>query len=190
MCRHFVWDDWWSFLRWANVVESTQGPGGLYVGCYLTLQSSLSLTTSWPSLLPHCRVRGGSPGWREGQGLGEAWWWGVGSGPSCAWILSRVPLLVTPWAVARQAPLSRKFSRQEYWSGLPFPTPGDLPDPEIEPTSSTSPALVGGFFCFCVCVFFFFFFTIEPPGNHYSATKKRWKFNDLFSIHDRQGPTV
>ena len=49
------------------MVESTQGPGGLYVGCYLTL--SLSLTTSWPSLLPHCRVRGGSLGWREAQGL-------------------------------------------------------------------------------------------------------------------------
>ena len=38
------------------------------------------------------------------------------------------PTLVTPWAVARQAPLSMGFSRQEYWSGLPFPTPGDLPD--------------------------------------------------------------
>ena len=41
---------------------------------------------------------------------------------------------VTPWTVAHQASLSKRFSRQEYWSGLPFPSPGDLPDPGIEPT--------------------------------------------------------
>ena len=41
----------------------------------------------------------------------------------------------TPWTVAHQAPLSMGFSRQEYWSGLPFPSPGDLPDPGIEPRS-------------------------------------------------------
>ena len=45
------------------------------------------------------------------------------------------PTLVTPWTGARQAPLSMGFSRQEYWSGLPFPSPGDLPDPRIEPGS-------------------------------------------------------
>ena len=43
--------------------------------------------------------------------------------------------LLSPWTVARQAPLSMGFSRQEYWGGLPFPTPGDLPDPGIEPLS-------------------------------------------------------
>ena len=43
--------------------------------------------------------------------------------------------LATPWTVACQAPLSTGFSRQEWWSGLPFPTPGDLPDPGIKPTS-------------------------------------------------------
>ena len=43
--------------------------------------------------------------------------------------------LVTPWTVVCQAPLSMGFSRQEYWSGLPFPSPGDLPDPGIEPGS-------------------------------------------------------
>ena len=48
---------------------------------------------------------------------------------------SHVQLFVTPWSVARQAPLSMGFSRQEYWSGLPFPTPGDLHDPGIEPVS-------------------------------------------------------
>ena len=50
--------------------------------------------------------------------------------------LSRVQLFVTPWTVAYQAPLSMGFSRQYYWSGLPFPSPGDLPDPGIEPGSS------------------------------------------------------
>ena len=54
----------------------------------------------------------------------------------------------TPWTVACQAPLSMEFPRQEYWSGLPFPSPGDLPDPGIEPVSL---ALAG------------IFFTTEPP---------------------------
>ena len=45
-----------------------------------------------------------------------------------------------------QAPLYMEYSRQEYWNGLPFPTPGDLPNPEIEPASLKSPALAGGFF--------------------------------------------
>ena len=56
----------------------------------------------------------------------------------------------TPWTEARQAPLSMGFHRQEYWSGLPFPPPGDLPEPGIEPKS---PALAGGFFA------------TEPPGK-------------------------
>ena len=50
---------------------------------------------------------------------------------SCVWHFE------TPWTVAHQAPLSMEFSRQEYWSGLPFPSPGDLPDPGIEPRSPT-----------------------------------------------------
>ena len=51
--------------------------------------------------------------------------------------LSRVRLFVTPWTVAYQAPPSMGFSRQECWSGLPFPSPGDLPNPGIEPGSPT-----------------------------------------------------
>ena len=51
---------------------------------------------------------------------------------AAAQALSRVPLCETPQTVARQAPLSMGFSRQEYWSGLPFPPPGDLPDPGID----------------------------------------------------------
>ena len=59
----------------------------------------------------------------------------------------------TPWTLARQAALCMEFSRQEYWSGLLFPTAGDLPNPGIEPTSLASPALAGRFF------------TTEPPGK-------------------------
>ena len=62
----------------------------------------------------------------------------------CIW------LFATPWTVARQVLLSMGFPRQEYWNGLPFPPPGNLPDPGVEPTS---PTLVGGFF------------TTEPPGK-------------------------
>ena len=65
----------------------------------------------------------------------------------------------TPWTVVSQVSLSVGFSRQEYWDGLPFPPPGDLPHPGIEPASSVAPALAGGFFLF-VC-----FFTTEPPGK-------------------------
>ena len=55
----------------------------------------------------------------------------------CAYSLSRVWLFVTPWTVAHQAPLSMEFSRQEHWSGLPCPPPGDLPNPGIKPRSPT-----------------------------------------------------
>ena len=58
-------------------------------------------------------------------------------------VFNCVRLFVTPWTVAHQAPLSMEFSGQEYWSGLPFPTPGNLPDPGIEPVSPASPALSG-----------------------------------------------
>ena len=72
-------------------------------------------------------------------------------------------ILCNPMTVAHQASsLFMEFSRQEYWSGLPFPTPGDLLNPEIKPTSLASPALAGEFFitvppgktymCVCVCV--------------------------------------
>ena len=67
--------------------------------------------------------------------------------------LSRVRLFVTPWTVTYQAPRSMGFSRQEHWSGLPFPSPGDLSDPGIDPMSLESPALVGGLF------------TTVPPGD-------------------------
>ena len=71
-------------------------------------------------------------------------------------LLSHVPLFVTPLTVARQTPLSMEFSRQEYWSGLPLPTPGDLPDAGIEPSSLAFPALTGKFF------------TTVPPKRQYT----------------------
>ena len=61
-------------------------------------------------------------------------------------MLSHVQLFETPWTVAREAPLSKVLSRQEYWSGLPFRSPGDLPDPGMELASLAPPALAGRFF--------------------------------------------
>ena len=59
---------------------------------------------------------------------------------------SHVQVFVTLWTIAHHASLPMGFSRQEYWSGLPRPPTGDLPDPGIKPASLTSPALAGGFF--------------------------------------------
>ena len=77
--------------------------------------------------------------------------------------LRRVRLSVTSWTVARQAPLPVGFFRQDDWSGLPFPHPGDLPDPGVGPASPASSALAGGFFI------------TESPGtplrNHYTRIK-------------------
>ena len=71
-------------------------------------------------------------------------------GSACVlnWLSCFIPvwLLGTPWTVAHRAPLSMEFPRQEYWSGLPCPHLGDLPDPGTEPESLLSPALAEGFF--------------------------------------------
>ena len=66
---------------------------------------------------------------------------------------SRVCLFITSWTITRQTPLSMEFSRKEYWSGLPFPPPGDLPDSGIKLTCLVSPALLGGVY------------TTEAPGK-------------------------
>ena len=68
-------------------------------------------------------------------------------------LLSRVQLFATPWTVAYRAPPSMEFCRQEYWSGLPFPSPGDLPDSGIEPGSPAFQADA---------------FTSEPPEINYT----------------------
>ena len=59
---------------------------------------------------------------------------------------NHVQLFVIQWTIAHQAPLSMGFPRQEYWSGLPGPPPGDLPHPRIEPKTPMSPSLAGRFF--------------------------------------------
>ena len=61
-------------------------------------------------------------------------------------MLSRVQLFAALWTTVHQVSLSVGFSRQEYWSGLPFPPPGDLSHPGMKPVSPMSPALAGGFF--------------------------------------------
>ena len=74
--------------------------------------------------------------WTEKPGRLQATAWRATSVQSSSvQSLSCVRLFATPWTVARQAPPSMEFSRQEYWSGLPFPSPGDLPNPGIEPRS-------------------------------------------------------
>ena len=78
----------------------------------------------------------------------------------CVYVLSRVQLFATPWSLSGSSVHSRKIltwnfpGKKEYWSGLPFPLPGDVPDPGIEPASLASPALAGRFF------------TTTPPGKH------------------------
>ena len=71
----------------------------------------------------------------------------------CACRLSYDQLFATPWTVDCQAPLSMEFFRQEYWSGLPFPPPGELSYPRIKPMSQVSPTLTGRSF------------TMMPPGK-------------------------
>ena len=70
---------------------------------------------------------------------------------------------MTPWTVARQAPMSMECSRQEYWSGLPFSTPRDLPHPGIKPASLSPPAFAGTFF------------TTVPPGKPLCQNYKKWQ---------------
>ena len=78
-------------------------------------------------------------------------------------ILSCLSLFGTPCTVTQQAPLSMEFYRQEYWSGLPFPAPGGLPDPGIEPASLVFPVLAGRFF------------TTAPSGKPQSWTELEFK---------------
>ena len=85
---------------------------------------------------------------------------------------SRVWLFVTPWTVVCQAPLSTGFSRQGYWSGLPCPPPGDLPDPGVKPESLLSPALAGRFFT-----------TSATWEVHEEAYIKIYDYTDFFQVY-------
>ena len=89
--------------------------------------------------------------------------------------LSGVQLFATPWTIACQAPLSTEFSKQEYCSGMPFPTPGGLPNPGTKPTSPASPASAGGFF-------YHLRHLGSPTMNNYSAIKKKKKERMPFAV--------
>ena len=96
--------------------------------------------------------------------LSEAWC------QSSIQMLSHVQLFATPWAVARQAPLFMEFPRQEYWSELPCPPPGDLPDSGIEPASSAFPALASRFFL------------TAPPGKPLKEDGEKFNGGDHVSF--------
>ena len=86
---------------------------------------------------------------------------------------NRVQLIAIPWTVALEAPLFMEFSRQEYWNGLPFPSPGDIPNPEIEPKKEIEPALAGRFFA------------TAPPGKPLS-TLGRLSKSQVFLVCKRK----
>ena len=88
-----------------------------------------------PGDLPDPGIKPGSPALQADALTSEHQGSGCASYFSSVQSLSRVRLFATPWTVAYQAPPSMGFSRQECWSGLPFPSPGHLPDPGIEPES-------------------------------------------------------
>ena len=92
-----------------------------------------------------CQAGGLMAGWRRIHTKAEAQMRLVSWGACMLSCFSCVRLFATLQTVAHQAPPSMRFSRQEYWSGLPCPPPGDLPDAGIKPASLVSPALAGGF---------------------------------------------
>ena len=111
------------------------------------LHSSLNLAGKWrqtdhrPFLGRRLSLLFHHPHWLLARGTLHRW----GENPH-AQLISHVQLFATPWNIAHRAPLSTGLSRQEYCSGLPFPSPGDLPDPGIKPKSTASHVLEGGFF--------------------------------------------
>ena len=118
-----------------------------FLAAWWGLQDLSSLTRDWTHILSDTLFLSSLP---------NQMFWKVGCLSEicvCVCMLSCVRLFATPWTVTLQAPLSVGFPRQEYWSGLPFPTPRDLLDPGIEPLSLASPELAG---CF---------FTTSPPGK-------------------------
>ena len=166
--------------RWDKMGDWETGIDKYTLCCTKSLQSCPTLCDPMDCSPPGSAVHGDSPGKNTGvgwhallQGIFPTqgsnshllcllhWQMGslavvqLGKSPHIPWkwthqLLSCVRLFVTPWTVACQAPLSMEFFRQEYWSGLPFPPPGDLPNSEMEPGS---PALQADALC------------SEPPGK-------------------------
>ena len=97
------------------------------------------------------------------------WWWSYSL--TCVW------LFMILWTLAHQAPLSMRLAKEEYWSGLPFPSPGDLPDPGIKPAS---PTLAGGFF------------TTAPHGksNFKVHNVMTWYIFILWNVYHMLSPTL
>ena len=99
-------------------------------------------------------------------------------------------LFVTPWTVVLQAPLSMGFPRQEWWSGWPFPSPGDPPDPGIEPASLMSPALIGGFFTtsaawdleYCIMILTMLSTSQSILGTSWNLRIEKWLWWEAFFL--------
>jgi len=141
-----MWETWVRSLGWKDPLEKgmathsivweipwTEDLHRLYSpwGCIesdmteqLTLQSAYNI--AWHMISVCCYDTHSRPGYGISRLGGKERKWKL---------LSRVQLFANPWTIAYQAPLSMGFSRQEYWSELPFPSPGDLPDPGIKPRS-------------------------------------------------------
>ena len=134
-------------LEWgATALSETQ--------IYLTPKAIYTFPWHWASLAISCVVMH-SLGNHYGHCIGAPTHWAITKWTACvrAQLFSHVQLFATPWTAARQAPPAMGFPRQEYWRGLPFPSPRDLPNPGIQSASPASPALAGGFF------------TTEPLGS-------------------------
>ena len=144
-----------STLAWK--IPWTEEPGRLQS------MGSLGVRHDWATSLSLCTFMHWRRRWQPtpvflpGESQGRGAWWAAFYGVAQSWIWlkrlsSSIYIYITyikswsSWTVACQTPLFMGFSRQEYWSGLPFPTPGDLSDPRIKPTSPASPELAGGFF--------------------------------------------
>ena len=96
---------------------------------------------------------------------------------SSTFMVSCVSFSATSWTIACQAPLSMELSRQQYWSGLPFPSPGDLLNPGIEPVFPASPAFAGGFFTAsatweaqCLCNVLLALFVCRTQNNRFQIS--------------------
>ena len=125
--------------RWDLCLMSAVGPG-MEPSRAQDLPLLPSLRSTWRKhSSPVC------PSWLGHPGHSTQERWCPPQGYSCACVLSCIWLFVSPWTVTHQALLSIEFSRQEYWSGLPCPPPGDLSDPGIEQASPASSTLSGRF---------------------------------------------
>ena len=144
---------WWVFSPWGFMdphLKTAEEKEGTSVLTQRKILTQFSLVFIDPNCASHGHIPGPPttlvwPGAWDGQGYSDklqAWTLGMGGVP----VHARVQLFVAPRAIARQAPLSTEFSRQECWSGLPCPPPGDLPNSGIKPEFLASPLFAGRFF--------------------------------------------